>query len=69
MAIIISDTSPVRAFAYLGRFDLLAQLFGEILIPPAVMIELENPSSKLPPLPIAGVAPFRIRQAMSADRH
>ncbi len=43
MAIVVSDTSPVRALAHLGRLDLLKTLFGEVLIPPAVLDELEQP--------------------------
>lgn len=60
MAIIVSDTSPIRAFADLGRIDLLAALFGEVLVPPAVVQELELPTSKLPPLIVSRSAPFRI---------
>ncbi len=63
MAIIVSDTSPVRAFAHLQRFDLLERLFGEILIPPAVVSELERPTSKLLPLTVIGVSPFRVQAA------
>ena len=35
MAVVVSDTSPVWALSYLQRLDLLRDLFGEVLIPPA----------------------------------
>jgi hypothetical protein len=43
--VVVSDTSPVRALAHLGRLDLLSRLFEEVLIPPAVA--LRNPKSGL----------------------
>lgn len=56
MSIVVSDTSPIRALAHLGHVDLLQALFVEVLIPPAVVAELERPRSKLPPI---SVQPFR----------
>jgi uncharacterized protein len=41
--IVVSDTSPIRALAHLGRVDLLHSLFGEVLVPPAVEFELQMP--------------------------
>jgi uncharacterized protein len=43
VSVIISDTSPVRALAHLNRLDLLAALFDEVIVPPAVARELRNP--------------------------
>lgn len=43
MAVVVSDTSPIRALAHLGHLDLLQELFSEILIPPAVEWELRHP--------------------------
>jgi predicted nucleic acid-binding protein len=40
--VIVSDTSPVRAPADLGRPDLLRDLFTEVVVPPAVARELEK---------------------------
>ncbi len=59
--IIVSDTSPIRAFAHLGRLELLSALFGQVLVPPAVVRELELPTSKLPPLLVTRAAPFVVR--------
>ena len=38
--IVVSDTSPIRALAHLEMVELLDALYGEILIPPAVVTEL-----------------------------
>jgi predicted nucleic acid-binding protein len=43
--IVVSDTSPIRALAHLDLMDLLPALYSEVLIPPAVARELENPAS------------------------
>jgi hypothetical protein len=47
VAVVVSDTSPIRALALLGRLELLADLFGAVLIPPAVAEELEHPPAEL----------------------
>ena len=39
---------------------LLHDLFGEVIVPPAVIAELEHPRSKLPPLLIRGLPYVRI---------
>lgn len=38
--IVISDATPLIAISILGRFELLPQLFGEIIIPAAVYDEI-----------------------------
>lgn len=40
MSIVVSDTSPIRALNHLGLLDVLSQLFGRVLLPPAVLDEL-----------------------------
>src|SRR5262249_41298921 len=40
MAIVVSDTSPLLMLARTGKLDLLPQLYGEVIIPPAVQPEL-----------------------------
>ncbi len=42
MKVILSDTSPVSALFRLGKLDLLRDLYGVVLIPPAVFAELLN---------------------------
>jgi predicted nucleic acid-binding protein len=41
--IIIADTGPVNYLVLLQQIDLLPQLFGQVLIPPAVFDELTDP--------------------------
>ncbi len=43
MSLVVSDTSPIRALAYLRQVELLQILFGDIHVPPAVASELRNP--------------------------
>lgn len=42
MKIVISDTSPIRALHHLNLLHLLRDFFGTILVPPAVVRELEQ---------------------------
>ncbi len=43
--IVVSDTSPLRYLVLIGAVDVLPQLFGEVLVPPAVAAELAHPKS------------------------
>ena len=47
--IVVSDTSPVLNLARIGRLQLLALLYYQVLIPPAVYDELTVSESDLPP--------------------
>lgn len=40
MAVVVSDTSPLRALAHLDLLELLPRLFGRVFVPPAVAGEL-----------------------------
>lgn len=42
MKAVISDTSPINYLVWIGRIDILPQLFGSVLIPPAVLSELRH---------------------------
>ncbi len=46
--IVVSDTSPVTALLTVNEVDLLNQLFGEVVIPNAVQLELLRSHSQLP---------------------
>ena len=59
-AIVVSDTSPIRALHFLGQADLLCSLFGEVLVPPAVAAELEHPRSSLTRIAISDLTGVRI---------
>jgi predicted nucleic acid-binding protein len=46
--IVVSDTSPITALLTVGHAGLLPNLFGEVIIPPAVKKELQRTHSVLP---------------------
>lgn len=46
--IVVSDTSPITALLTVEKSDLLVQLFGEVVIPPAVETELRRTHPTLP---------------------
>lgn len=42
MLVVVSDTSPIRCLAHVGHLALLDRFFTTVVIPPAVMSELQN---------------------------
>ena len=42
---IVSNTGPLIALASIGQFDLLRNLFGRIIVPPAVRAEVQDKTS------------------------
>jgi predicted nucleic acid-binding protein len=40
--IVVSDTSPINYLVLIEEIDLLPKLFGQVIIPPAVAVELQN---------------------------
>jgi len=54
---VVSDTSPIRALGHLGLLDLLRDLFGQVLVPPAVASELRLPPGSLSAVEV-GQLPF-----------
>ncbi len=59
MAIVVSDTSPLRALAHIDRLDLLAAIYGEVLVPPAVADELADVASALAPIAVGAIPGVR----------
>ncbi len=53
MAVVVSDTSPIRALAHLDLLPVLDALFGKVLIPPVVVRELFNPPDRFVSLVVA----------------
>ena len=53
--VVVADTSPIRYLLLIGLIQLLPELFGDIIVPPAVWLELRNPS-----------APEAVRRFMSS---
>ena len=50
MPVVVSDTSPLRALAHLDHLDWLRVLFGQVLVPPAVVDELQFPPDRFLPV-------------------
>lgn len=46
--IVVSDTSAITSLIQIGRADLLAQIYGEVIIPEAVQCELQVLHQTLP---------------------
>jgi len=46
--IVVSDTSPLTALLTVGQAEILARLFGEVVIPQAVQTELRRSHPTLP---------------------
>src|SRR5262245_50609581 len=53
MTVVVSDTSPLRALNHLGLLHLLPQLYGRILIPNAVVREVESPPRTFVPIAVS----------------
>ncbi|MDR3636981.1 MAG: DUF3368 domain-containing protein [Isosphaeraceae bacterium] len=67
-AIVVCDTSPIRALAHLGLIDLLREFFQLVLVPPAVAAELNNPASKVTPVSVGEFPFIRVRVPSDLDR-
>lgn len=61
MAIVISDTTAIRALAFLNRVDLLPTLFDQVLVPPEVDAELRSPPGDLPVVDVRQFAFVKIQ--------
>jgi predicted nucleic acid-binding protein len=45
MAVVVSDTTPLHYLILVGRETILQKLYGKVLIPPAVLMELSHASA------------------------
>lgn len=61
MAIIVSDTSPIRALSHLNLLHLLPTIFDEVLIPPAVAEELEHPRRQFATINVQSLRFMRVQ--------
>ena len=68
MNLVISDTSPVRALAFLGLLDLLKNLYGQVDVPPAVANELLNGHGAVPKVDVLQISFMRIRTPQNISR-
>ena len=48
MRLVVSDTGPVNYLVLIGCIDLLPRLFGRVVLPEAVRLELASPFAPLP---------------------
>ncbi len=58
MSIVVSDTSPIRAFHFLKQTDVLRVLFAT---PPAVANELAHPHRAFDPLDLSAIQFIEVR--------
>jgi predicted nucleic acid-binding protein len=68
VAIVVSDTSPIRALAHLGLMELLLELFSEVLIPPAVESELRNAVPGMVSVAVAEFPFIRVQAPTDLER-
>ncbi len=45
MSLVVSDTTPLNYLILIGHIDVLPRLFGELLVPPAVIHEMQHPKA------------------------
>jgi predicted nucleic acid-binding protein len=56
--IVVANTTPLINFAEIDRLELLHSLFGELLVPVAVVAELQAKDPLFPKAAVASQAPF-----------
>lgn len=61
MPVVVCDTSPIRALHHLGLTVLLTDIFGRVLIPPAVAAEQVRPRARFTAIDATGLPGFEIR--------
>jgi len=67
-SLVVSDTSPIRALAHLNQLGLLTRLFGQVLVPPAVELELASPPAGLPKVNVRTLPGLEVRAPQSRQR-
>ena len=65
--IVVSDTSPIRALHYLGLLSVLGDLYSEVLVPPAVANELQNPRVRFTRIDVASLPFVRLKAPSSTQ--
>ena len=45
MTLVVSDTTPLNYLVLIGQIDVLPRLFGKLLVPPAVIREMQHPKA------------------------
>jgi predicted nucleic acid-binding protein len=57
MTVVIADTSPLNYLALIGNIDLLPALYGQQIVPSAVLSELSDPAAPPEVLSFARIPP------------
>jgi predicted nucleic acid-binding protein len=65
VSVVVSDTSPIRSLAHLGLLDVLPGLFGSVLVPPAVAVDLTVPVHGFAPLDFSALPFVEVRQPIN----
>ena len=68
MSIVVSDTSPIRAFHFLKQTGLLQHLFGTVFVPPAVAGELARPRQGFEPIDLSIISFVEVRAPHDQQR-
>jgi uncharacterized protein len=68
LAVVVSDTSPIRALAFVDALSLLHALFGEVLVPSAVEQELRTPRDGGAPVDLTQVPFIQVCQPTDLSR-
>ena len=61
MAIVVSDTSPIRCLDHIGKLSLLQSLFDEVIIPPSASDQLARPRGHFGPIVVTSLPFVRIQ--------
>lgn len=54
VSVVVSDTSPIRALDWIGHLDLLQHLYGKVIVPKAVSLELLSTNKRFRPIDLVG---------------
>jgi predicted nucleic acid-binding protein len=68
VAIVVSDTSPVRALDHLGLLNVLAELFERVYLPPAVEQELLHPRPRFKVVDVGSYSFVEVRPPQDESR-
>ena len=64
--LVVSDTSPLRALSAIGKLDLIPTMYGDVLVPPAVVAELSVTVPGMPAITLQACPFLQLRAP--ADR-
>jgi predicted nucleic acid-binding protein len=45
VSVVVSDTTPLNYLILIGKIDVLPSLFGSVIVPPAVIAEMNHPKA------------------------